>query len=75
MGRIQLLQEDSASAILSTIWEPVRFPHIWRTFYDIRAFRLLQSAFSPHMENIYFIGFICLTYENLSPTGWGKLST
>ena len=23
------------------------------------------SAFSPHMENIYFIGFICLTYENL----------
>ncbi len=38
MGRIQLLQEDSASAILSTIWEPVRFPHIWRTFISLASY-------------------------------------
>ena len=32
------------------------------------------SALSKHMENSYFIRFICFAYENLSPTSWWKLS-
>ena len=61
-GQIELLQEDSASAILSTIWEPVRFPQLalyvsytkllhltsWRNKYHYR--KILYSTIA--VDNI-----------------------